>query len=269
VKKPLFLSNSFMPEYGKSAMKNVGDVASSRNNFFIQKPVNLTYLLNKRYSWMNNYIQPHHKGIELGSGAGFSKEFIKNKNFEITDFANFEWLDKKMVDAMNLSYEDESLDYIIESNMIHHLSKPSLFFKETNRVLKKGGVLLIQDVWGSLLLRLLCKTMKTEGYSYNVDVFNPDEECCDPENLWAGNNVIPNLLFDDLQKFENAFPFTIERFKHSEFMIFPVSGGVTSKVYMPDFPGWLLKFIDWVDDIFITIGKDVFSLQVQIVLRRK
>ncbi len=269
MKKTLLLSSPFMPAQGESKMTNTGDVASSRDNFFAKKPVNLNFLLKKRYEWMNEYLKPDSHGIEIGSGAGFSKLYINCNNFEITDYADFDWLDKKMVDAMKLPYEDASLDFIIESNVLHHLARPILFLKEANRVLKKDGVLIIQDVWGSFLLRLLCKTLKTEGYNYDVDVFNPDEDCCDPENLWAGNNVIPNLLFNDINKLETTSGFKVELYQHSEFLIFPVSGGVTSKVYMPDFPVWLLKLIDKIDDLAIFIAKDILALQMTAVLRKK
>src|SRR5690606_36991992 len=107
------------------------------------------------------------------------------------------------------------------------------------------------------------------GYSYKSDIFNPDEDCCDPNNLWAGNNVIPNLLFNDLKKLEAASGFKIELYQHSEFLLFPVSGGVTSKVFMPDFPLWLLKAIDKFDDLMIFFAKDLVALQMRAVLRKE
>lgn len=267
--KPFFLTEDFMPVHGKARMQNVGDAENSRNWFLKKRHNNLDYLLRKRYSWMNEYIKPNDIGIEVGAGAGFSKLYINNKNLQVTDFANFEWLDKKMVDAMSLPYESDSLDFIIESNMIHHLSKPSLFFEEVNRVLKKDGVLLIQDVWGSLLLRILCNVMQTEGYSFNIDVFNKELECCDPNNLWAGNNVMLNLLFYDKSNFEMHIPFKIEKLKLSEVLIFPLSGGVTSKVNMPILPKIILRLIDKLDDLLIAFAPNLFALQVQIVLIKK
>ena len=112
---------------------------------------------------MNRYIHDDHCGVEVGSGAGFSREFIRNRNYELTDFAGFDWLDQRNVDATRLPYASASLDFIIESNMLHHLSSPTTFLREAYRVLRPGGVLLIQDVWGSLLLRVLLPLAKNGG----------------------------------------------------------------------------------------------------------
>ena len=47
---------------------------------------------------MNKFIEENDEGLEVGSGAGFAKYFIKNKNFKISDFSNDEHLDyKKML----------------------------------------------------------------------------------------------------------------------------------------------------------------------------
>ena len=42
----------------------------------------------------------------------------------------------KNIDAQNTKFENESFDYVIASNMIHH-AYPIKFFREMNRILKK------------------------------------------------------------------------------------------------------------------------------------
>ena len=90
---------------------------------------------------MNNFIKDADIGIEVGSGAGFSKEFINNKNFKLTDLGDDEHLDFKNIDAQNTGFENESFNYVIASNMIHHIPFPIKFFKEMNRILKRNGKL--------------------------------------------------------------------------------------------------------------------------------
>jgi len=266
VQKPLFLSTTFFPKQEEHKLAQVGDLTKAREHFFEHKPKNLYYLLDKRYTWMNEYISEDAKGLEVGCGAGFSKEYIENENFLLTDYTDDEWLDKK-VDALNMPFEDSEMDYIIASNMIHHLSKPYLFFEECSRVLKPGGRLIIQDVNGSLMMRFMLKILNHEGYSYEVDPFNKETECCDPENLWAGNNVITNLLFDDMQKFEKEFPFKSEKMVYREFLIFLISGGVTAKTKTIHLPRWVLNIINAFDRLLIAISKKVFALQIQVVLK--
>ena len=112
---------------------------------------------------MNKFIEENDEGLEVGSGAGFAKYFIKNKNFKISDFSNDEHLDYKNVDAQNTKFKDNTFDYVIASNMIHHVPYPIKFFKEMNRILKKNGKLIIFDAYCSVFLQLMMILMKHEG----------------------------------------------------------------------------------------------------------
>lgn len=261
------LTKPFMPPSGAARMSGVGDVRGARKRFYGSEHSTLRYLLEKRYGWMNRYIEPGSVGLEIGAGAGLSREFIKVGQYEMTDFAEFEWLDRK-VDALDLPYKDDSLDFIFESNVLHHLCSPAKFLGEARRTLKVGGRLLIQDVWGSLLLRGLCRVLKTEGYSFNVDVFDDGALCCDPENLWAGNNVIPNLLFSNPERISNEFGFRVQYMNHSEVLLFPLSGGVTSHLPSPKLPRAILNATNFIDSMLVKYFPNIFALQVSVVLQK-
>ena len=124
-------------------MKSVSSTHEARKFFFNTKSKNLNFLLRERYSWMNKFIFENDKGIDLGSGAGFSKFYIKNKNLRLTDLSDDDHIDIKNVDAQNTNFDSNSLDYVISANMIHHLAFPMKYFKEMNRILKKNGKLII------------------------------------------------------------------------------------------------------------------------------
>ena len=49
--------------------------------YYSNKSNNVKFLLSKRFGWMNKFIKDEDHGIEVGSGAGFSKDFIKNEKF--------------------------------------------------------------------------------------------------------------------------------------------------------------------------------------------
>lgn len=268
MKKPFFLSKTYWAAKGENKMQQVDDVQASRKDFIDNKPGNLSFLLEQRYGWMNKFILTNDVGIEVGCGNGLSEFFIHNKNLALTDFADFDWIDKK-VDALAMPYSNDEMDYIISSNMIHHLAKPALFFKECERVLKPGGKLIIQEVNGSFFLRLILKLMKHEGYSYDVNPFNENEICNDPDDLWSGNNVIPNLIFDDKKQFEKHFPNFKEKYAaYNEFSIFPLSGGVTAKTKTIQLPLFILKAFAFFDKILIAILPNTFALQRKIVLEK-
>jgi len=267
--RPILLTKEFFPAPGDNFMRNVGDTKNARETFLRDKPSNLHFLLKKRYSWMNNYIDSNEFGIEVGCGSGLSKLFIDSDKFLLTDYSNTDvqpWVQKN-VDALNMPFEDSSLDYIVSSNMIHHLAKPYIFFDECSRVLKKDGKLIIQEINNSLMMRAILKIMRHEGYSYDIDVFDKDNICNDPIDVWSANCAIPNLLFDDMIKFEQNFTFKCIYHEYSEFLIFPLSGGVIARKRVLNLPENVLKSIDSLDNILIAISKDIFPMQRRMVLK--
>jgi SAM-dependent methyltransferase len=267
IKKPLLLSKSFFPDRNANKMKSVDDVVASRENFLKNKPNNLNFLLEKRYLWMNDWIKKNDIGIEVGCGNGLSALYIKSSNFTLTDNTNYSWVAVK-VDALNMPYSNGSLDFIVSSNMIHHLAHPGIFFKECYRVLKPGGLIIIQEINASFFMRLVIRIMKHEGYNYDIDPFNDKIICNDPIDLWSGNNVIPNILFDDHIKFETHFHFSFVKKKYTEFIIFLISGGVTAKTKTVNLPRFLLEILHIIDNVLIFISKGIFALQHQVVLRK-
>ena len=57
----------------------------------------------------------------------------------MSDLSTDPHLDFKKVDAQSTNFKDESFNYVIASNMIHHIPYPIKFFREMNRILKKNG----------------------------------------------------------------------------------------------------------------------------------
>lgn len=264
-KKPFLFSGPFISKREKHLLSNSTTISKAREDFLRNKKSNLSFLLEKRYSWMNDYIGKEDKGIEVGCGTGLSKLYINSKNLILTDIEAHAWVEKK-VDALNMPFGDSSLDYIISSNMIHHLALPHIFFHECSRVLGKGGKLIIQDVNLSLLLRILIRITKNEGYFYDMDVFDKNTVCNNPKDPWSSNNAIVNLLFDDKDAFEKCFPFKIMHNRYTECLVWPLSGGVASVVKTINLPRLVLEFVDKLDELLISLSKSTFALQRQIVL---
>lgn len=258
----------YFPKHDENRMLNEGNVTLARENYYKYKPSNLIFLLSKRYSWMNEYVNENDVGIELGCGTGVSKEFIKNKNFTLTDFTDNPWVEKK-VDAMATPYKDNELNFVICNNMIHHIAYPVIFLKEMNRILKVGGRLIIQDIYPSLFMRLILFLMRHEGYSLNVNVFDPSIPCNDKSDLWSANCAISSLLFDDIKKFYSQVKgFKVIKKSFCEFLIFPLSGGVIAKTKTVNLPFFILRIVDIIDSILTFCFPKIFALQMQIVLEK-
>ena len=257
-------------DHGENRMNHEGDVLLARKKFYLNDSNNLRFLLKQRFSWMNDFIEKDNIGIEVGCGTGISKEFILNENYRISDFSMHEYLDYKMIDALDTKFDNNVFDFIISSNMIHHVPYPIKFFEEMDRILKPGGKLIIQEINCSLFMKYLLRIMRHEGYDFTVDVFDSNIVCTDPNDLWSANCAIPNLLFDDKKRFhDNISKFKIIKYSHSEFFNFVNSGGVISKTYYIPLPDFFLKVLKKSDDILSKIFPNIFSLQRQIVLQKK
>lgn len=251
-------------------MRNEGDVAAARRDFLTAPSNNLSFLLRNRFDWMNAYVSATDRGVEVGSGTGVSKNFIKSGQFLITDYTENDWLDVKNVDALTTPFADGEFDFVVSSNMIHHVPYPARFFEEMRRILKPGGVLLVQEINASFFMRFLLRLMRHEGYSFETNVFDENTVSTDPNDLWSANCAIPNLLFDDAQAFEKHFPyFRVERSTFSEFFNFINSGGVVAKTFYVPLPMVALRCLKWVDDALARFSPKLFALQRQLVLRKK
>jgi len=137
----------------ENRMSSVANTLKARELYYSSQSLNVKFLLEKRFRWMNNFIKKNDVGIEVGSGAGFLKDFIDNKNLKLTDLGKDSHLDFKNIDAQNTGFADNSFDYVIASNMIHHIPFPMKFFREMNRILKKGGKLIIFESYCSIIFQ--------------------------------------------------------------------------------------------------------------------
>lgn len=262
------LNGPYFPKHEDNLMGSEGAVALARQTFIEKRFRNLDYLLRFRYEWMNRYLVPGSVIIELGAGAGFSPIYLTQKPV-ITDAAHNPWVEK-YVDATNMDIESNSVDVIIASHNIHHFYSPYKFFKECERVLKDDGVLLIQEINTSLMMRVLLRLMRHEGWSYDVDVFDENEVVNDKSDLWSANCAVPELLFKDASQFERTFSsMKVELNQPCECLIFPVSGGVISKARVPELPTFILEAILVLDRLLVRISPSLFAMGRRVVIRKR
>ena len=262
------IKDKILFKHSENRMKQEGDVKSSLKH--IDENKNLFVLLYERFNWMNNFIKDDETGIEVGAAAGFSKKFINCKNFKISDFSNHEHLDYKNIDAQNTGFKNNEFDFVIASNMIHHLPYPLKFFKEMNRILKKKGKLIIFDAHCSILLQFVLILMKHEGFDFTKNVWDEVEPAADSEDLWSGNSAIPYLIFNNQDEFNKNLgsKFTIKYIKRCECLLFLNSGGVTSKTFYIPLNNFFLKIFAKIDEFLSLIAPGFFSLAYKIVLEK-
>ena len=266
----LKISKKIQFSSNENKMTSLANTKVARDLYYSAKNSNVKFLLEKRFSWMNNFINNGDKGIEVGSGAGFAKDFIHNKNFKLSDIGNDKHLDFKNIDAQNTGFEKESLDYVIASNMIHHIPFPMKFFREMNRILKKNGKLIIFESHCSIMFQLATTIMKHEGFDFTLNVWDEENLKSDENNAWHGNIAVPHLIFDDKEGFDENLSnlFTLEYDKFTECLIFLNSGGVTSKTKCIPMNRFFLNILDFIDKILVKLLPNIFCMGRRIVLKK-
>ena len=249
-------------------MESEGDLQRARDRFLFEKNNNLRLLLYNRYAWMNKYIKCDDVVVDIGAGAGFSREFIKTE-ITVTEIVPYHWVDI-CADAANLPFGAKTLDVVICSNVLHHFATPIGFLEDVYECLKPGGHVLIFEPNPSFLLLLALRTMRHEGWSFEVDVFDPTALVNDPKDPWSGNNAISYLMFRDPSLFEeNSRGFEVIHDSFAECMMFPLSGGVTAKTKTINLSITMLRIIDWLDGKLCRLSPYMFAMARLVVLRKR
>ncbi len=260
----------YFPRHDENRMKSEGDVEAAREYFFTGKNRILYRLIEQRFLWMNDYIKETDKRvIELGCGAGFSKEFINTDNLLLTDVAQHEWVDEYL-DALDLNIPDESVDVFICSHMIHHIANPASFLDSLSSKLKTGGRVIIQDIYTCSLMKLALRIMRHEGWSDVVNIFDRNEICNDPSDPWSANCSIPKLLFKKGDEhFVQEFPAykVVKRTKNECFLFFS-SGGVIAKTKSLPLGDRGVKVIKAIDKVLVGLAPEFFACGYSIVLEK-
>lgn len=225
-----------------SEILNIDGIDSPETNKKNKKIIQENYLLRRFYVDCYKLFKKelvkenkfNSKILEIGSGAGFIKEFIpKVITSEIIDL---DGIDLK-INATTLPFPDNYLDAIILLNVIHHISNPKNFLNECERVLKKNGIILMIEPAKTWFSKIIYKNFHHEAFDEFADWYLKKGG-----RLSEANQAIPYIIFErDKNKFKKLFPnlkiTKIFKFKPLHYIL---SGGFS---YKPFFNGKLILFI--------------------------
>jgi ubiquinone/menaquinone biosynthesis C-methylase UbiE len=139
------------------------------------------------YSNLYGYIESEIKKLddilEIGAGAGISKNFLNKTNIVRTDYLNWDTQTDVLgnINAENLPYKDNQFDVVFGIDMIHHVNNPYKVLEECIRVSKKNGKIILVEPYVSMFSYIIYKIFHDEDttYSYNFrktyDLNNPQE----------------------------------------------------------------------------------------------
>lgn len=256
---------------GTGIMRSTGDLISARSSWQNTENRNLEYLLHFRYTWMNKFISKASKGLEIGSGIGASKKYIrKDSDLLISDNNDNDWLDINNLDAGEIKkYSDRNFEYIVANNVIHHLAYPAQFIADCFEILPRNGKLIIQEINTSILCRFILRILRHEPFDETANVMDFKIPQSDPHDNWDANCSIPKILFADRNCFENDFNhLRISHLKYTEVFNLLLSGGVTAKTWYPRLPTIILDLLRSVDSVLCAISPRIFAFQMQVVIER-
>jgi len=177
--------------------------------------------------------------VELGSGGGFIKDVIGN--VVTSDILNLPNVDK-IFSAVEMPFEQGSVDAFFMIDVLHHIADPKAFFTETLRCLKIGGKVVMIEPANTLWSRFIYR-------NFHHEVFDTEAgwglEKAGP--LSQGNGALPWIIFfRDLKMFEREFPsLKIVRMRAHTPFCYLLSGGLTLRQLVPSFAYPAVKAVEY------------------------
>ncbi len=210
------------------------------------------------YRAISSYFAPEAGVLEIGSGAGFLKEFlpglITSEIFEVPGV-------DRMIDAQSIDFDDASLDGIAMTDVFHHLPDCGRFFTEATRVIRPGGRIVMIEPWNTGWGRLIYQNLHHEPFQPHV----ADWKFPAGGPLSAANGALPWIVLErDRVEFTRRFPgLSIERIAPLMPISYLISGGVSMRSLVP---GWSYQIVRTLERISGEHRTGMFAL---IVIRRK
>lgn len=249
-----------VPTAGQSS----ADVLELRRRVWDQRP--LTREVYRRYfEAIRAELAPGRRTIELGGGAGNSREFLPEarvSDIVLTPFVHF------VADAARLPLADGSADNLFMVDVLHHLPHPARLFREAVRVLRSGGRLVMLEPNVSAFSRIVFAIGHPERVDPAADPLPIDDSpVFTATGPFASNQAIPSrIFFRDLQRFEKMFPQLRVRTRRLEsVLVYPLSGGFSGPCLVPRFAHGLL----WQLERVLSPLKRWMAFRLLVTLERK
>jgi hypothetical protein len=175
--------------------------------------------------------------LEIGSGTSPLKQF--HSNIVTSDILQLDYLDLVFdcheidkLDAIN----DNSLDVITLTNVLHHLQSPIDFLNRAAAKLKSGGKVIATEPFFSVLSSPIFKYLHHE----RVDVRISEPKLGEVHGpLTSANQALPWLIFlrrsDWLQRLNENFDIASRDIRPFTALSYMASGGISHRLPVPRF----------------------------------
>ena len=202
--------------------------------------------------------------LEVGSGIGELKNDDNQKIIRI-DIQKSKNLDI-VADAHYLPFLDKSFSNIFLFDVLHHLDCPLEFLSEANRVLNKGGRIIMIEPGITPISKIFYKLFHQEPVEMS---WRPKINCRPRRNKdpYDSNQAIPTLLFfkyHELLK-EKNISFKILKKDWISLFAYPLSGGYKSWSLIPLF---MVNFVLKIENLLTPYIGRLFAFRLICVLEK-
>ncbi|MBI3312893.1 MAG: class I SAM-dependent methyltransferase [Candidatus Omnitrophica bacterium] len=165
--------------------------------------------------------------VDIGSGAGFIKEFIPH--VVTSDVVDLPHVDR-CFSAVNMPFEDRSVDVFFLIDVFHHLPDGLAALKELNRCLKPGGRIVMIEPANTFWGRIIYQNFHHEDFD-----LNGGWQLKGKGRLSSANIALPWIFFvRDRKKIEQEIPaLRLKKMTAHTPFLYLFSGGFTMRQLLP------------------------------------
>jgi len=174
--------------------------------------------------------------LEIGSGTSPLKRF--HSNVVTSDVLELDYLDLVFdcheIDKL-VRIQDNSLDVITLTNVLHHLKSPIEFLNAAAAKLKPGGKVIATEPYFSMLSSFIFKYLHHEPVGFRISKPELDEV---EGPLASANIALPWLIFyqhrDWLERLNENYDLHRLSVRPFSALSYMMTGGISRKVPIPD-----------------------------------
>lgn len=181
--------------------------------------------------------------LEIGAGSGNFKASVPTALG--SDILFCPWLDL-VCDAQRLPFAGESFANIVMVDVLHHLESPLLFFRETERVLRRGGRLVVCEPAITPISGIFFRLFHREPVDMSIDPLQTTALTAD-KDPYDSNQAIPTLLVTrHRDALARAVPgLRLRQVDWMSFWAYPLSGGFQRWSALPARAAGPLLRLEW------------------------
>ena len=233
------------------------NIENNFKNFLKKKKLKESY--KEIYKIITKNIKKNHNNLEIGSGFGYLKKYIKK--LTTSDYPKNKFVDKE-IDAYSMNYKIK-YDNIILIDVLHHFEHPKRALSQFYKTLNKDGQLIIADVHLGLLPKVIFKLFHHEPIEMKTKI-SLIEKKINSSKYFANQSYYQRIILNNECQIRSKF-YTLKKvYQWSDFR-YLFTGGFTNKQYLPDI---ILSLIHILDKKLFYLSPSIFSVRGVAILKK-